>query len=80
MTPEQEKSLLDKIRSEPAQFGVLFDHYYKPIFGYIYRRGADYDIAKDIAAETFIKAYLKIRTFEWKGVPVICVDLQNSHQ
>jgi RNA polymerase sigma factor (sigma-70 family) len=70
MTPQQEKSLLESIRSDPKQFGILFDQYYKKIFAYIYRRVTDYDAARDIAAETFLKAFLRIGTFQWKGICV----------
>jgi RNA polymerase sigma factor (sigma-70 family) len=70
MTPEQEKQLLAEIQVNPSRFGELFDQYYKPIFGYIFRRTGDYDISRDIAAETFMKAFLKINTFQWKGVSI----------
>jgi len=32
------------------------------------RRTAEYDLSKDIAAETFLKAFLKINTFQYRGV------------
>ncbi|MBI1768911.1 MAG: RNA polymerase sigma factor [Bacteroidetes bacterium] len=70
MLLEEEKELLEKIRADKNQFGILFDHYYQPIFGYAFRRVADYDLARDISAETFLKAFLKIKTFEWKGIPL----------
>lgn len=70
MTLEQEKTLLESIHANPRNFGALFDHYYKKIFGYAYRRVLDYDIAKDIAAETFLKAFLNIQAFTWKGVSI----------
>jgi len=38
------------------------------VYGYILRRTADYDLSKDIAAETFLKAFLKIGTFRWRGI------------
>jgi RNA polymerase sigma factor (sigma-70 family) len=63
-----EELLLDKIKKDPKEFGVLFDHYYKKIFGYALRRTVNYDLAKDIAAETFFKAFFKIKDFKWKGV------------
>jgi RNA polymerase sigma-70 factor (ECF subfamily) len=67
----EEKQLLQKIRENPRYFGQVFDEYYKPIFNYIFRRIVDYDIARDIAADTFLKAYLNIQSFTWKGIPVI---------
>jgi RNA polymerase sigma-70 factor (ECF subfamily) len=53
MTLEEEKKLLDKIKEKHEFFGKIFDAYYKPIFNYIFHRVADYDISRDIAADTF---------------------------
>ena len=68
MHPEQEAQLIEQCRTNPAAFGQVFDLWYKPIFGYIMRRTGDYDLSKDIAAETFLKAFLKIHGFKWRGV------------
>ena len=68
MNPEQEKELIQQCRASPAAFGQVFDIWYKPVFGYILRRTADYDLSKDIAAETFLKAFLKINSFQWRGI------------
>src|ERR1700748_2542325 len=67
MTPEQEKLLIEQCRTDTTAFGQVFDCWYKPVFGYIMRRTGDYDLSKDIAAETFLKAYLKIGGFECRG-------------
>jgi RNA polymerase sigma-70 factor, ECF subfamily len=67
----EEKQLLEKIKENPQFFGLLFDNYYKPIFNYIFHRVADYDVARDIAADTFLKAYLNISNFKWKGVSIL---------
>lgn len=65
-----EKELLLKIKQDPRQFGVVFDLYYKLIFNYIFRRVADYDTSRDIAAETFLKAFLHIGDFKWKNISI----------
>ena len=70
MLPEAEQELLQKIQADPKQFGVLFDYFYPRIFGYVFRRVADYDPARDITAETFLKAFLKIHSFRWKGISI----------
>jgi len=61
-------ALIEQCRTDPTAFGEVFDHWYKPIFGYIMRRTANYDLSKDIAAETFLKAFLKIGGFRWRGI------------
>ena len=68
MSPEQQSQLIEQCRTDPAAFGEVFDHWYKPVFGYIMRRTADYDLSRDIAAETFLKAFLKIGNFRWRGI------------
>lgn len=70
MTPEQEVQLIKQCQTDPDTFGQVFDIWYKPIFGYVLRRTADYDLSKDIAAETFLKAFLKINGFKWRGISI----------
>jgi len=67
MKPELEERLIEQCRTDTAAFGQVFDLWYTPIFGYILRRTADYDLSKDIAAETFLKAFLKI-SFRYRGI------------
>jgi RNA polymerase sigma-70 factor (ECF subfamily) len=66
--PGEEQLLLENIRSDPKEFGILFDHYYSRIFGYVLRRTLNYDLAGDITAETFLKAFFKINDFKWKDI------------
>jgi RNA polymerase sigma-70 factor (ECF subfamily) len=68
MNPSHEAQLIEQCRINPAAFGQVFDAWYKPVFGYIMRRTGDYDLSKDIAAETFLKAFLKIGSFQWRGI------------
>lgn len=68
MNRELEKRLIEQCRTDSAAFGQVFDLWYKPIFGYILRRTADYDLSRDIAAETFLKAFLKISSFRYRGI------------
>jgi len=65
-----ERILLNEIKLYPQRFGALYDEYYEPIFSYIFRRLGDYELTRDIASDTFMKAYLKIGAFEWKGVSI----------
>ena len=71
MNLSEEKTLLRSIKDEPGLFAKIFDAYYKTIFNYIFRRVGDYDISRDIAADTFLKAYLKIHSFIWKDISVL---------
>ena len=68
MTQAQQQALLEEIHRSPEAFGKLFDAYYRPIFSYVFRRTGNYDTSSDIVAETFLKAFLNIGRFQWRGV------------
>jgi RNA polymerase sigma-70 factor (ECF subfamily) len=68
MTEDEEAQLVQKCHRDPTAFGEVFDLWYNPIFGYVMRRTGNYDLARDIAAETFLKAFLKIGSFKWRGI------------
>jgi RNA polymerase sigma-70 factor (ECF subfamily) len=65
-----ESEFLNKIKDDPTLFSEIFKLYYIAIFGYILRRTGDFDETADIAAETFLKAFLNIRKFSFKGISI----------
>ncbi len=69
MTLEEEKELIGRAKKEPEAFGLLYDQYYPAVFGYVLKRVANIDSAKDIVSETFFKALKNIWRFKWKNIP-----------
>jgi RNA polymerase sigma-70 factor, ECF subfamily len=65
-----ESELLNRIKSNPADFSELFKLYYRPIFGYIFRRTGNFDDTADIAANTFLKAFNNIKNFSYRGISI----------
>src|SRR5215203_1660738 len=70
LTSGAEKELLKRIKNDPQAFALLYDRHYNEIFSYVFRRLGNYNLAKDITAESFLKAYQKIDLFIWRGIPV----------
>lgn len=70
MTLEEEKQIIQKAKKDPQLFAAIFDEYYPKIFGYIHRRVFDFELAKDISAEVFYKAFKNLGKFRWKGVSI----------
>ncbi len=66
-----EEKLLKEIENDPQKFGEIYETFYKKIFGYAFRRTGNYDAAKDIAAETFLKAFTSIGNFKWRNISVL---------
>ena len=65
-----ERDFIEKAKNNPKVFGELYDQYYPRIFGYIFRITGDYAIACDITSETFLKVWMKIGGFRWKGISI----------
>lgn len=66
-----EEQLLKDIERDPQQFARVYEAFYRNIFGYAFRRTTDYDAAKDIAAETFLRAYTGIGKFKWRNISIL---------
>lgn len=49
--------------SEPQVFTIIFDRYYRSVYGYLSRR-AGHTAADDLAAETFTRAFERRSAFE----------------
>jgi RNA polymerase sigma-70 factor, ECF subfamily len=65
-----EEAILEKIKENPSNFSAFFKLYYKPIFGYIFRRIGVFDDSADIASETFLKAFQHIHQFTYRGISI----------
>ena len=66
-----EEKLLQEIETDPQKFAEVYEAFYKNIFGYVFRRTPNYNAAKDIAAETFLKAYTGIGKFRWRNISIL---------
>lgn len=66
----EEKELIERIKREPELFSEIFKLYYKPIFGYVFRRTGNFDDTADIASNTFIKAFTHIKSYSYRGIPL----------
>lgn len=63
-----DREIIQLIKADKQNFALLFDQYFVPVKKYILRRVGNYDISCDIIAETFLKAYLNIEKFEYRGI------------
>lgn len=66
-----EKELIERIKENPREFEIIYNEYFDRIFAYIIKRILDYDRAKDISSEVFIKAFLSVQKFKWTNTPVV---------
>lgn len=66
-----EEQLLKDIEDDPQKFGDVYEAFHNKIFGYVYRRTTDYEAARDLTAETFLKAFVNIGQFKWRNISLL---------
>ncbi|PLX00018.1 MAG: sigma-70 family RNA polymerase sigma factor [Marinilabiliales bacterium] len=64
---EQEILIIEKAKTNPQAFEVLYNEYFEAIFRFIYQRTDTIDEAKDITQQVFVKAMSKIHNYTHKG-------------
>ena len=66
--PEGEKALIERVRSGDTEaFSGLVDRYQGPLIGFLSNMIRDEEAARDLAQETFVKAYTSIGSFETRN-------------
>ena len=66
---DDEQSIIERAKSDPEAFGVLFERHYPAISAYIHRRVANWDAANDLTSSVFLKAFKGLWRYRWQGVP-----------
>ena len=65
--PPDERWLVEQARSAPDAFATLYRLYLPKIHAFAYRRTSSRELAEDITAATFERAYRQLDRFEWRG-------------
>ncbi len=68
MDLDDEHSIVNRAKKDPEAFGILFEKYYHPIFGYVLRRTEDWNVSNDITSEVFLKAFKSLWRYRWQGI------------
>lgn len=65
---DHERQLVDRAgRGDPDAFATLYRQYLPRIHAFAYRRTHSRELAEDITAATFERAYRQLGRFEWRG-------------
>ncbi len=65
----EEREIMVRAQRDLAAFAPLYEHYYRPVFGYCHRRLAHREAAADAASQTFARALAGIDGFRSGSVP-----------
>ncbi len=63
---ENEQEVIANAKENPEAFGRLYDVYYQPIFGFMYSRTGNAELAKDLTSETFFQALKNLHKYKYQ--------------
>ncbi|MGE5141423.1 MAG: sigma-70 family RNA polymerase sigma factor, partial [Rudaea sp.] len=66
---ETEQQLIERAKTEPAAFAVLYERYVDRIYAYIFYRTGDAREAEDLTARVFYRALAHMPEFNQRGAP-----------
>lgn len=67
MDLNKEQDLVKKAKESLRAFDELYEYYLPRIYGYVYNRTLNREIAEDVTSQTFMKAMIRIQSFKYKG-------------
>lgn len=69
MTGMDEKTLIERAKSDSKAFGKLYEEYVEKIYNYVYYRTGNVRDAEDLTARVFERALANIDSYEDRGHP-----------
>lgn len=67
----EDKFLIEAAKANMADFSLLYNKYYAPVFRFVYRRVEDEEIAQDVVSQTFLSAMSNLATYQERGAPFL---------
>jgi len=85
LSPERQRDIIDAFKEDSNAFEEVYNFYYEQIMRYIAKRSMSSELAYDLTAETFIKAFESFHRFEYRGISIkvwlyrIAINTLRSH-
>lgn len=70
MQLDVEQSIIERAKTDPQAFGIIFDKYYPKILAFTVRRTNDIAVAEEIVSKTFVSALKGLDKFRWRGISI----------
>lgn len=67
---EVQQQILVEFKDNPQVFEKIYEFYYEMILKYLVKRTLSSEVAYDLTADTFIKAFESLHKFKWTGISI----------
>ncbi|MEK7672348.1 MAG: RNA polymerase sigma factor [Patescibacteria group bacterium] len=65
-----QQQLIVDFKTDRESFKTVYEFYYEMIFRYLLKRTINSEVAYDLTADTFIKAFENFHKFKWVGISI----------
>jgi RNA polymerase sigma-70 factor (ECF subfamily) len=66
---DEERTLVERAKRDPREFGALYDRHFQQIYRFVYSRVREQSAAEDVTSEVFIKALKAMPRYQDTGRP-----------
>ncbi len=70
-TLENERKIIEQAKADPDRFAPLYEAYFYQVFTFCHRRVGDQELASDLCSQTFLKALINLRSYQFTGAPFV---------
>lgn len=70
LSPTVQQQIIEEFKTNTNVFEKVYEHYFEMIFKYLLKRTMSAEVAYDLAADTFIKAFEGFQKFKWTGISI----------
>jgi len=74
-----DNELAERAKTDMGSFSELFERFFTPLYRYFYIRLRHHPDAEDLTSETFEKLFMKLHTFEDRGIPFTAWMFKIAH-
>lgn len=70
LSPQEQQKIIEDFKNDPDVFEQVYSFYYEMIFRYLAKRTMSSELAYDLTADTFIKAFESFHRFQYREVSI----------
>ena len=70
LSPQEQQEIIEAFKEDPKVFEKIYEFYYEMILRYLAKRSMSSELAYDLTADTFIKAYESFHKFKYRDISI----------
>ncbi len=69
-TGDDDRTLIERVRRNPEDFGLLYQRFAPLLLNHVYRRTGDTHATEDLVADTFLIVMRSLPGYRYRGIPL----------